>query len=239
MRVAALGDIHGNLPALEAVLAEIGREDVDAIVVPGDTISGPWPVEVFDLLEEAGARHVRGNADDEVVRRSDRYGQLAIWSADRLGEDRVAVAAGWPLTLELDVDGLGRVLVCHSTPSSNEPIYTRITPGGEVVALLGPLDADVVVCGHTHIQFDRRLESGPRLVNAGSVGMPYEARPAAYWALIGPDVELRRTEYDVEAAVAAIREVGAPVDERQLELLLDPPDPDTATAEFERMRGAA
>ncbi len=237
MPVAAISDIHGNLPALEAVLAEIDREGVDEIVVAGDTISGPWPAEVFDLLDERGARHVRGNADREVIERSDRYGPLAGWSADRLGEERRLVAAcSWFLTHELVVDGLGSVLVCHSTPVSDDPIYTRITPDAELDAIFDSVAADVVVCGHTHMQYDRALPSGLRVVNAGSVGMPYEGARGAYWALLGPDVELRRTSYDVEATVAAIEAMAAPVDDRLLEQLLDTPDPESTTAYFESLR---
>ena len=238
MRVAAIGDIHGNLPALEAVLAELDREGVDEIVVAGDTISGPWPSEVFDLLSERAATHVRGNADREVIERSNRYSPLAAWSAERLGESRLAVARSWSLTHELGVDGLGRVLVCHSTPASDDPIYTRITPDAEMDAILGSVDADVVVCGHTHMQYDRTLPSGLRVVNAGSVGMPYEGEPGAYWALLGPEVELRRTIYDVEATVAAIEVLGAPVHERLLEQLLDPPDSLSTTEYYESLRGA-
>jgi putative phosphoesterase len=238
VRVAAVSDIHGNLPALEAVLAEIESENVDAVVVPGDTISGPWAAEVFDLLQGLDAIFVRGNADREVLERSDRFGRLAPLSAERLGASRLAAAAEWPLTASLEVDGLGSVLVCHSTPASDDPIYTRITPGGELLELLGEIDADVLLCGHTHMQFDRTLESGLRIVNAGSAGMPYEGERGAYWALLGPDVELRRTEYDVEACVAAIQVMGAPVPDRLLDQLLDPPEPAATTEYFESLRGA-
>jgi len=237
VRVAALSDIHGNLPALEAVLADVARESVDAIVVAGDSVSGPWPSEVFDLLAAVGARMVRGNADrlEEVTRQD---GPLGAWNADHLGATRLATIAEWPLTLALEVGRLGTVLVCHATPVSDEPIYTRVTPDDEVVALLGSVAADVCICGHTHMQYDRTLASGLRLVNPGSVGMPYEGRRGAFWALLGPDVEFRHTEYDVEATVGSIRALGAPVQEQQLELLLDPPDSDTATAEFEKVRAA-
>ncbi len=238
-RVAVLSDIHGNLPALAAALADVEREDVDAIVVPGDTISGPWPVETFDLLTRLAPRVVMGNADRLVLDRGEQYGPLAVWCADRLGDERLAVAAGWPLTLELEVDGLGRVLVCHSTPASPDPIYTRITPEDELAELFGAVGADVLLCGHTHGQYDRRLESGLRIVNPGSVGLPYEGRRGAFWALLGPDVEMRSTEYDVEAAVAAIRALGAPVEDGLLGYLLDPPDPDETTRFFESQRGAA
>ena len=238
MRVAALADIHGNLPALEAVLADVEAESAHAVVVGGDTISGPWPAEVVDLLEQVDARIVRGNADREVLERSDRFGPLAPWSADRLGDRRLAAARDWPLTSELDVPGLGDVLFCHSTPESDDPIYTRITPEPQLAELFRGVMADVVVCGHTHVQYDRALSSGLRIVNPGSVGLPYEGRRGAYWAIIGPDVELRRTEYDVEAAVAAIELLGAPVPKEQLDQLLGPPAADTTTEYFESLRGA-
>jgi putative phosphoesterase len=234
VRVAALSDIHGNLPALEAALSDVEREGVDAIVVPGDSVSGPWAAEVFDLLTASEAQIVRGNADRGVLERDESH--LGAWSADRLGPDRLAAVAGWPLTLELEIDGLGNVLVCHSTPTADEPIYTRITPDAELLATLEPVAADVLVCGHTHMQYDRTLSSGLRLVNPGSVGMPYEGRPGAYWALLGPDVELRRSEYDVEAAIAAIRGLEAPVDETLLAYLVGPPDSDETTAYYESLR---
>jgi putative phosphoesterase len=238
VRVAAISDIHGNLPALEAMLADLAREDVDAVVVVGDTISGPWPVEVLDLVEQLGARVVRGNADDVVFERSDRYGPLAVWCADRLGDTRLARAAAWPLTLELEVDGLGKTLVCHSTPLSDEPIYTRITPDDELARLFADVDADVVLCGHTHMQYDRRLSGGLRLVNPGSVGMPYEGAPGAYWALLGPDVDFRRSDYDTSATVEAVRALGAPIDDELNVRLVDPPTSDETTAYFESLRGA-
>jgi putative phosphoesterase len=237
VRVAAISDIHGNLPALEAVLAEIDEEDVDEIVVAGDTAHGPWPAEVVDLLVERGARCVRGNADREVIERSDRYGPLAPWSAERMGERRLALAASWPLTFVLEVDGIGSVLVCHSTPVSEDPIYTSVTPEDEVAGLFDGIDGQVVLCGHTHIQYDRTLASGLRIVNPGSVGMPYEGERGAFWALLGPEVEFRRSAYDVEAAVAAIEVMNVPVDGKLLEYMLDPPDPVATSEYFESLRG--
>ena len=237
MRVAAISDIHGNLLALEAVLADIEREGVDEIVVAGDSVSGPWPAEVFDLLEAVGARLVHGNADrPEKV--DNASAELAAWNEARLGASRSAAVAAWPLTLELTIDGLGDVLVCHSTPSSDTPIYTRLTPDGEVAAALGPVDANVVVCGHTHMQYDRTLSSGLRIVNPGSVGMPYEGEQGAYWAILGPDVEHRRSQYDIEGCIAAIEVLGAPLDDQLVRYLRDPPDPDETAAYFESLRAA-
>jgi putative phosphoesterase len=242
VRVAALSDIHGNLPALEAVLAEVEHEGVERVVVAGDSISGPWPVEVLERLLELDALVVRGNADRHVLDADGGAGDpeagLARWCSAQLGRSRLETAAGWPLTRELTIDGLGRVVVCHASPSSDEIIYTSITPASALARLLGGVEADAVVSGHTHIQFDRRLPGGPRVVNPGSVGMPYEGLRGAFWAILGPDVELRRTEYDVEAAVSAIRARRAPVREELLTLLLEPMDRDEATAEFEHLRGA-
>lgn len=240
MRVAALYDIHGNLPALEAVLAEVAVADVDAVVCGGDLVTGPFTAEVLDLLlSTSNATFVHGNADRLVLEGVDEHGQ--DWGAERvrLGEARLATIAEWPLTVELDVDGLGRTLFCHATPTADEPIFTRVTPDEEVAELIGQTGANLVVCGHTHIQFDRQLPDGVRVVNAGSVGMPYEGRPGAYWALLGSEVELRRTEYDVESAAAVIRAAeGGAMNEQQATWLLDPPDPEEATAFFEAQRGA-
>jgi putative phosphoesterase len=239
VRVAVLSDIHGNLPALEAVLGDVESEGVDAVLVAGDVIGGPFAAEVFDRL--AGlpdVRVVRGNADRFVLEGTDEYGEDWAAERERMGEARLAAVAAWPLTHELEVDGLGRTLVCHAIPTADEPIFTKLTPEEDVAALLGELDADLLVVGHTHVQFDRRLPSGLRIVNGGSVGMPYEGRRGAFWALLGPQVELRHTEYDVEAAVASMRADGAPRPEEQLNLLLEPPDPDETSRFFESQRGA-
>jgi putative phosphoesterase len=235
VRVAAISDIHANLRALEAVLADVERERVDSIVVVGDTVAGPWPVEAFDLVVGADASIVRGNADRAVLERDEQFGRNPPWCADQLGEARLVTVAAWPLTCELEIDGLGRVLVCHSTPTADDPIYTRITPDDVLVDLLGAVDADVLVCGHTHMQYDRTLTNGLRIVNPGSVGMPYEGKAGAYWAVLGDDVEFRRSEYDVQAAVAEIDASDAPV-ERFVEYLLEPRGPVATTEYFESLR---
>lgn len=239
-RVAALYDVEGNLPALDAVLAEVDREGVDVVVCGGDLVVGPSPAEVFDRLAEVPeVRYLRGNADRMVLHGAHEYG--TDWGATRarLGESRLAAVASWPLTVELDIEGIGRALFCHATPTADDPIYTRSTPDEDLAALIGDVAAGLVVVGHTHVQFDRRLPSGRRVVNAGSVGIPFERPPGAYWALLGPEVELRRTEYDVEAAVAALRSAGAPVDEEYLTELLEPPDAEETTARFEAARRGA
>jgi putative phosphoesterase len=209
-RVAALYDVHGNLPALDAVLAEV---DADVVLVGGDVASGPWPAETLDRLRALGdrVRWIRGNADRELAQPSESreqggsHQQVMSWTRGRLGEDQLQFLAALPLTETIDVAGVGRVLFCHATPRSDDELLTRISDETRWRAALNGVDADVVVCGHTHVQFDRPV-GDVRLVNAGSVGMPYETGPGAYWLAIGPGVEHRRTEYDMEAAA---REIGA------------------------------
>jgi predicted phosphodiesterase len=225
VRVAALYDVHGNLPALEAVLAEVARESVDAIVCGGDVCAGPIPQECLDLLRAADAVFVRGNADRA----------LSEWQAARLAEDDRAYLAELPLTASLDVDGLGPTLFCHATPRSDEEIVTRLTPDDELAAALGGIEERIVVAGHVHVQGDR-LVGEQRFVNAGSVGMPYEGRRGAFWALLGSDVELRCTGYDVEAAVERLLVIGYPDAEQYARWLLEPEDPDEVSAYFEGLR---
>jgi predicted phosphodiesterase len=227
VRVAALYDVHGNLPALDAVLAEVARERVDAIVCGGDVCAGPMPQECLDALRAAGALFVRGNADRE----------LPQWPTARLGEEGRAFLAGLPLIVSLDVDGLGPTCFCHATPRSDDEIVTRLTPDDELAVAIDGIDERVVVAGHVHVQFDR-IVGDRRFVNAGSVGMPYEARRGAFWALLGPDVELRCTAYDAEAAVERMRATGYPDEGGQLAgWLLEPEDPDEVSAYFEGLRG--
>jgi len=117
------------------------------------------------------------------------------WTRSRLSGEQLEFLARLPQTASLEVEGLGRVLFCHATPRSDEEVLTRISPDQRWLDALAGVDESVVVCGHTHVQFDRHV-GDIRLVNAGSVGMPYEREPGAYWALLGPDVELRRTEHE-------------------------------------------
>ena len=244
MTVAALYDVHGNLPALEAVLADPRCAAADAIVCGGDLVVGPYPAECLDALEAQGerVRFITGNCDREAVETpaAGELGAVARWSNERLGPDRVARAARWPLTVELDVPGAGHVLCCHATPTSDLAILTRITPDEDVARELGDVDADVVLCGHTHVQYDRRVGQ-VRLVNAGSVGMPYEGSPGARWALLGDgDIELVTTPYDAEAARGRLEQAGFPLFEQWLvEALRGEISAEEATASFESRRGAA
>jgi putative phosphoesterase len=196
LQVAALYDVHGNLPALDAVLAEV---DADVVLVGGDIAAGPWPAETLARLRGLGGdvRFIGGNADREVAQQTAGLAppELMEFVRERLSAEEIAFLGALPLIETIEVDGLGTVLFCHATPRNDEEIFTRISPDERWREALDGVEADVVVCGHTHVQFDRTID-GVRLVNAGSVGMPYEHEAGAYWASLGPDLELRRTEYE-------------------------------------------
>ena len=235
MRVAALYDIHGNLPALEAVLAEVEAAGPDLVVVGGDVVAGPLPGETLERLVALGdrVRWVMGNADRMVIEAYDRGGRpadpedaidrLDAWVARQLTQaQRDRLAAFEPL-VRADVDGLGPVVFCHGSPRSDEEIITVVSPDERLAPILAGVAEETVVCGHTHHQFDRRV-GGWRVLNAGSVGRPCEDEPAAYWLWLGPGASLRRTDYDVAAAAGRMRASGLPeVDELVLrESLLEP-----------------
>jgi len=244
MRVAALYDIHGNLPALDAVLAEVAAAGVDLIVAGGDFVMGPMPRPTLERLRGLGnyVRYIRGNTERDLLggmadspKEPRAWVARAAWVVGQLDPDERAFLNGLPATLLLDVDGLGPVLFCHGTPRSDEEIITRSTPVERIVPALAGVRAKTVICGHTHMQFDRPIGS-QRLVNAGSVGMPYEGQPGAYWALLGPGVELRRTAYDVEQAALRIMATGFPdAEEFSRANVLVSPRPEDAIRVFEAM----
>jgi putative phosphoesterase len=226
MRVAVLCDVHGNLHALDAVLAEVEREQVDAFVLGGDSAWGPLPAETMERLFALGDRAlwVRGNTDREP----------GEWVAERLGEDRLRFLRNLPDVQRLEVDGLGSTLFCHGSPRSDDEIITAVTSESRLREILEGVTERVVVCGHTHHQFDRTVDD-VRVVNAGAVGMAYEGRPGAYWALLGPDVELRRTEFDFEAAAKAMRSSSFPDGDEYAETLYgNPPTAAEVAEHFER-----
>jgi putative phosphoesterase len=171
MRVAALYDVHGNLPALEAVLAEAERESPDVVLVGGDTFAGPFPAECLELLLELGDRAVwiRGNADRE----------LGDWPAEQLTEDQLRFLRGLDETIVLDVDEFGPVLFCHGSPRSDAETITERSPDARLEGALAGVQQQVVVHGHTHVAYDREWGLY-RLICPGSVGMPYAAEPGAY-----------------------------------------------------------
>jgi diadenosine tetraphosphatase ApaH/serine/threonine PP2A family protein phosphatase len=240
VRVAALYDVHGNLPALEAVLAEVEREQLDAIVLGGDFVFGPLPRATLDAMLSLGdrARFVLGNADrwflDVYDGRVEPEPEDA-WLLEQLDASRREFFAALPRRLVMDVDGLGSVLFCHGSPRSEDEIITAITTAERLRPMLEDVEQRLVICGHTHVQFDRTIE-GTRIVNAGSVGMPYEDAPGARWAMLGPDVVLRRTPYDLDAGAERLRASRwGRVDEFVEKYLFDPPSAAQASEHFERM----
>jgi len=245
MRIAALYDIHGNLPALEAVLDEVHREGVDEIVAGGDVVPGPMPREAIDLLAESTipVRFIHGNGDREVLAfmsglRTDWYRgarrewrEPIEWTAQQLDPRHQQLMAAWPLTRRIDHPAAGSILFCHATPQNDTDCVTRVTSDEQVVRLLGQVEARLVVCGHTHMQFDRTV-NGIRVVNAGSVGMPFGGS-GAYWLLLGPDVQRRRTPYDLADAARRIRATTYPDAEAfATRHVLNPPSAEEMLAVF-------
>jgi len=219
MRVAVLDDIHGNLPALEAVLDEVAQAHVDRIVVGGDVVPGPMSLEAFARLRSLAepVDFLYGNCEVAALEAAagkipaavpEQYRPLFEWTAAAIRGEVERFVASWPKTCRLEIPGLGEVLFCHGTPRDENEGFTRLTPEELLRPLFQDARASLVVCGHTHMQFDRMV-GGVRVVNAGSVGMPFQD-PAAYWLLLGPDVELRCTPYDLEAAAARIRATDYP-----------------------------
>jgi predicted phosphodiesterase len=226
VRVAALADVHGNATALEAVLAELEREQPDLIVSCGDLTWGALPRETLALLEpwRERVRFVRGNSERELQERKLLDSEIARWEHAQ-HEDAVLrdYVSGTEAHVVVAVDGLGATRFCHGSPRSDEECVTVATPAERVAEFSAGVAEACIVTAHTHMQYDRRVGE-VRLLNPGSVGLPYEPeRGNAFWALLGPDVELRRTPYDLEAAIERMRSAGMPAFERIEETMREPP----------------
>lgn len=222
-RVAVLSDVHGNAHALAAVLAEVEQIPVDLIVFGGDFSWGPLAEETVELVQGLNARFVRGNADRAVLENKSETEKEQWMQAHHTPEMRELIA-GFEEHVVVEVDGLGPVRICHGSPRTDEECVTPETPEARVREFSEGVDERVIVTAHVHIQFDRIL-AGIRSVNAGSVGLPYEGKRGAYWALLGPDVEMRRTEYDAEAAAERYRATDFPGLDELAEMMLTPPEP--------------
>jgi putative phosphoesterase len=241
MRVAALYDIHGNLPALEAVVGDVRRAGVDAIVVGGDVLPGPMPRETVEYLQDLDlpVTYIFGNGDREVLSSlagidtglPEQFREVIRWNGEQLSTRQRERIKDWPAKTHLEIAGVGDVLFCHATPRNDTEIFTRLTPEERLVPVFEGVSAAVVVCGHTHMQFDRTV--GPiRVVNAGSVGMPF-GQPGAYWLLLDSGVELRRTDYDLEAAARRIRATTYPqAEDFAARNVLQPPPEEQILAAF-------
>jgi putative phosphoesterase len=208
--VAALYDIHGNLAALEAVLAEVPGDAT--ILVGGDICAGgEQPSEVLTRLRGLGDRvvWVRGNADRELHPGEKGLAppEFLEQARSQLSEEEIEFLHELPETQVID-----GVLFCHASPRNDLDIFTERTPEERIAFLFDGLDVSTVVCGHTHTQYERAVGS-VRVVNAGSVGAPYEDQPGAYWLL---DLAHRRTPYDGAALQASREEAVAEFTERGL-----------------------
>lgn len=246
MKVAAIYDIHGNLPALNAVLAEIHEVSPDLILVGGDIVSGPMPRATLDrLLEfESKVYCIQGNADREAVTAFDGLlldadmpedvREVTLWTAKQLEYRHRNFLAQLPKQVVLPIDNLGDVLFCHGSPRSDEEIITVATPDARLREMLIGVEQNIIVCGHTHMQFDRHLDN-KEIVNAGSIGMPY-GEPGADWLLLGPQIVLRKTNYDLEQAAENIRNSGYPQAQDFADSnVLQPPTAAEAIAVFEQI----
>jgi predicted phosphodiesterase len=240
MRVLALYDIHGNIDALEAVLADPAAGGPDAVLVGGDAVPGPFAAAVLDRLAaiEAPVHLLRGNGEREVAAAAeapapagdDLAAVTAAMTAAELGEERAAALGDLPLTLELD-----GVLYCHASPRRDDEMLTRLSAAERWAAALAGVTAPVVVGGHTH-QADDRRAGAVRFLNAGSVGLPYEGDGAARWLWVADGAPAaRRTPYDAAGAGARMVAAGWP-DERSIGAsLIDPVDPIEVTRIFEEI----
>lgn len=234
MRLAALYDVHGNLPALEATLRDVHAVGVDAVVVGGDVLPGPMPRETLACLTalDVPVHFIRGNGDrvvaaylagGDITEVPEAFRDTIAWTADQLDAEQRTAVALWPSSCQLVASGVGPTFFCHATARNDTDCFIRTTPAERLEPVFASVDAPVVVCGHTHMPFDRTL-ARHRVVNAGSVGMPFSAPCGAYWLLLADGLHLRRTDYDVEAAAERLRATSFPrVEELAVRYVLSPP----------------
>jgi putative phosphoesterase len=229
-RIGVISDVHGNLIALEAVLAELEREELDGLVCLGDVAVGPQPAEALARVRALGCPIVKGNWDDwfcegippsdyEIGRKLVEIGEFWV---EQLSAEDLAVMRSFLPTVELDLGDGATVLCFHGSPSSNTDGIYSVTPDETLAQFFGDASNPVMVCGHTHVQMLRRYDHTV-VVNVGSVGLPFSdwdpdairIAPWAEYAILGYDegrlrVDLRRTTYDVEALLRLSLESGMP-----------------------------
>lgn len=227
MRIAALYDVHGNVHALEAVLEEV---NADVVLFGGDLASGPFPRETVELARSVpNARFVLGNADvlSSPAMNPD-WDAARRWVEAQLDGEQIEWLATLPFSWSAD-----DTLYVHANPRDVEAPFHEWTPGEELAEWAEGMAESRLVTGHVHMQWERR--AGDVLwICAGSVGMPYEDEPGAYWALLEPDrVTFRCTQFDRERAAAAVRSSGHPLaDELAAENVLRVPSRAEARAAF-------
>jgi putative phosphoesterase len=221
MRVAAIADIHGNIRALHAVLEEIRQSNATEVVVCGDVLPGPEPVQCMEALLglDIPIQFVHGNGESAILDILDGrpakippyFEEMVRWVAHQLKPVHVDALRTWVPTLTKQVGSLGEVIFCHATPRNDTEVFSKLTPAERLAPVLENVTADVVVCGHTHMQFDRHV-GRHRLVNTGSVGHPY-GEPGAYWLLLGTDIEFRKTSYDLARTATEVKATSYPLSE--------------------------
>jgi predicted phosphodiesterase len=205
--------------------------------------------EVLERLAILGESicFVRGNADRKVLAAygdgryadatdaADPAERTAAFAASKIDRAHRDLLASFAERIVMEIEGVGQVLFCHGSPRSDEEIVTAATTEGRLREILAGVDQDLVVCGHTHAQFDRCV-GAKRVINTGSVGMPYQGRPVgAFWLLLGADgLSLRRSDYELDRAVRRIRAAGYSEAEDLVQILLEPPDPEWVADFFEQ-----
>jgi predicted phosphodiesterase len=226
--------------ALAAVLEELRGEDLDLVIWTGDLSWGHEPAATLELVRGIGlpARYVRGNAERALLElrdgKAEEPSERERWMLEQHSDKDLAFLEAFESGFSVEIDDPGLTYFCHGSPRSDEELLTAGTPETRVAEATRGMSERVLVTGHTHAQYDREV-AGVRAVNPGSVGMPYEGRSGAYWALLGPGVELRRTKYDVHEAVARINASGIPGPEQLVEILTKPPTPAEMIEDAERL----
>ncbi|MFC1413310.1 metallophosphoesterase [Streptacidiphilus sp. N1-12] len=244
-RVAVLSDVHANVPALMAVLDEVEREAAELVVFCGDLTWGAEPERTVQAVRSLGRRTpylcLRGNSERAVIdmaRGTRSPGRpREYWMVAQHTPAVVEFVAAFPFSAIVEITGLGPVRFCHGSPRSDTELMTPGTPEDRFTRLCADVEEQVLVTGHTHLQFDRMV-AGRRSINPGSVGLPHhDGRPGtAYWAMLGSDdVELRQTRYDVAEALAAGPRLGDPAADAIAGLLNSPPSPAEIIEEAEEL----
>ncbi len=218
-KIALIGDVHGNLHALKAVLDDASREGATILLNTGDSVGfGPCPEETVELLRERGTIGVAGNFDLKVLRscgarqKGNNQGWYAEgWTCRQLSADSRKYLKELPRTIRLDVAGK-KILVVHGSPDSMDEYIDPNTKEKRLRQLAEETGADVLIAGHAHRPLDKQVD-GTRFINSGSVGRQDDGDPRATYAILTLEplaVEHRRVEYEVEAAVEAMRSRGLP-----------------------------
>lgn len=234
--VAVISDVHANTVALSAVLADMEDEEHDLYVFGGDLTWGPLPAETYSLLRDVEGRSlfIRGNgertlselADKVAAADTDGLSERERWMSEHHTPEMLTFLETFVPTAVVEIQGLGAVRFCHGSPRSDEELITFRTPAERLEEAMSGVSERVLVSAHTHLQFDRPVGS-LRSINPGSVGMAYEASPGgAYWAVLGPDVVLRRTAFDVDEAARRYRETDDPLVDAMVDYLFNAPGRD-------------